>query len=78
MQLTNPIRIAALFAAATMMLLGLFLLFSVTTWGSEWFGELSPTQQYWVPKFILAVTLLMPIVGVWLRRRQRNTDQNPT
>ena len=77
MQLTKTIRIAALFAATAMMLLTLFLVFSVTTWGSEWFGRLSPIQQYWIPKLTLAVTLLAPVIGVWLRRRQRNSDQKP-
>lgn len=77
MQLTNSIRIAALLAAATMVLLGFSLLFSVTAWGSEWFEGLSLVQQYWAPKLALAVTFLMSLVGVWLRRRQRKTDQDP-
>jgi len=75
MQLTNLIRIAALLAAAAMMSLGFFLLISVTSWGAEWFGSLSPMQQYWIPKFTLAVALLAPLIGVWLRQRQRNSDQ---
>ena len=75
MKLSLSIRIVAFVAATAMMLLGLYVVLSVTAWGSEWFGGLSPLQQYWIPKLTLAVSLFIPAVGIWLNRRQRNADR---
>lgn len=68
MHLSISTRIFALVAALVLMLLCLLMIFTLSTWGAEWFRSLSPIQQYWIPKVALAASLIVPAIGMWLSR----------